>query len=216
MKKDNNLKRLKKRKVLLSALSVVLVTILAVSLAFMGVGLSRQSKLEKIDFSALNGLASRTIMFIGDGMGENHIKNTEAYYGEQTFMRSLGVDGFVSTFSNNVGLPTDSAAAGSALATGQKFNNGEVARHGGKNVQSIAEYAKQRGMGVGIVTTDSLSGATPASFSSHANNRGDTSAIIEGQINDYVDLYLGAGKDTYQKYKTRFENKGFTFATSFD
>ncbi len=216
MKKDNNLKRLKKRKVLLSALSVVLVTILAVSLAFMGVGLSRQSKLEKIDFSALNGLASRTIMFIGDGMGENHIKNTEAYYGEQTFMRSLGVDGFVSTFSNNVGLPTDSAAAGSALATGKKFNNGEVARHGGKNVQSIAEYAKQRGMGVGIVTTDSLSGATPASFSSHANNRGDTSAIIEGQINDYVDLYLGAGKDTYQKYKTRFENKGFTFATSFD
>lgn len=130
------------------------------------------------------------------------------------FMRSLGADGFVTTFSNNVGIPTDSAAAGSALATGQKFNNGEVARHGGNNVKSIAEYAKEKGLGVGIVTTDNLYGATPASFSSHANNRGDTSEIIKGQINDVVDLYLGAGKDEYTKYKSQFESKGFTFATS--
>lgn len=59
------------------------------------------------------------MLFIGDGMGENHIKTTETYYGERAFMRSLGADGFVTTFSNNVGIPTDSAAAGSALATGQ-------------------------------------------------------------------------------------------------
>ncbi|UKI48707.1 MAG: alkaline phosphatase [Clostridiales bacterium] len=113
-------------------------------------------------------------------------------------------------------MPTDSAAAGSALATGQKFNNGEVARHGGNNVKSIAEYAKEKGLGVGIVTTDKLYGATPASFSSHANNRGDTSEIIKGQINYVVDLYLGAGKDEYTKYKSQFESKGFTFATSFN
>lgn len=66
------------------------------------------------------------------------------------------------------------------------------------------------------MTTDNLYGATPASFSSHANNRGDTSEIIKGQINDVVDLYLGAGKDEYTKYKSQFESKGFTFATSFN
>lgn len=203
-------------KILLWVVSAALVAILSVSLAFMGVALNRTKNLYKTDFSRLHGLASKTVLFIGDGMGENHIKTTETYYGERAFMRSLGADGFVTTFSNNVGLPTDSAAAGSALATGQKFNNGEVARHGGNNVKSVAEYAKEKGLGVGIVTTDNLYGATPASFSSHANNRGDTSEIIKGQINDVVDLYLGAGKGEYTKYKSQFESKGFTFATSFN
>lgn len=203
-------------KILLWVVSAALVAILSVSLAFMGVALNRTKNLYKTDFSDLTGLASKTVLFIGDGMGENHIKTTETYYGEKAFMRSLGADGFVTTFSNNVGIPTDSAAAGSALATGQKFNNGEVARHGGNNVKSVAEYAKEKGLGVGIVTTDKLYGATPASFSSHANNRGDTSEIIKGQINDVVDLYLGAGKDEYTKYKSQFESKGFTFATSFN
>lgn len=201
---------------MLWVVSAALVAILSVSLAFMGVALNRTKNLYKTDFSRLHGLASKTVLFIGDGMGENHIKTTETYYGERAFMRSLGADGFVTTFSNNVGLPTDSAAAGSALATGQKFNNGEVARHGGNNVKSVAEYAKEKGLGVGIVTTDNLYGATPASFSSHANNRGDTSEIIKGQINDVVDLYLGAGKGEYTKYKSQFESKGFTFATSFN
>lgn len=203
-------------KILLWVVSAALVAILSVSLAFMGVALNRTKNLYKTDFSRLHGLASKTVLFIGDGMGENHIKTTETYYGERAFMRSLGADGFVTTFSNNIGLPTDSAAAGSALATGQKFNNGEVARHGGNNVKSVAEYAKEKGLGVGIVTTDNLYGATPASFSSHANNRGDTSEIIKGQINDVVDLYLGAGKGEYTKYKSQFESKGFTFATSFN
>lgn len=203
-------------KILLWVVSAALVAILSVSLAFMGVALNRTKNLYKTDFSDLTGLASKTVLFIGDGMGENHIKTTETYYGERAFMRSLGADGFVTTFSNNVGIPTDSAAAGSALATGQKFNNGEVARHDGNNVKSVAEYAKEKGLGVGIVTTDNLYGATPASFSSHANNRGDTSEIIKGQINDVVDLYLGAGKDEYTKYKSQFESKGFTFATSFN
>lgn len=203
-------------KILLWVVSAALVAILSVSLAFMGVALNRTKNLYKTDFSDLTGLASKTVLFIGDGMGENHIKTTETFYGERAFMRSLGADGFVTTFSNNVGIPTDSAAAGSALATGQKFNNGEVARHGGNNVKSVAEYAKEKGLGVGIVTTDNLYGATPASFSSHANNRGDTSEIIKGQINDVVDLYLGAGKGEYTKYKSQFESKGFTFATSFN
>lgn len=108
-------------KILLWVVSAALVAILSVSLAFMGVALNRTKNLYKTDFSDLTGLASKTVLFIGDGMGENHIKTTETYYGERAFMRSLGADGFVTTFSNNVGIPTDSAAAGSALATGQNL-----------------------------------------------------------------------------------------------
>ena len=98
-------------KILLWVVSAALVAILSVSLAFMGVALNRTKNLYKTDFSDLTGLASKTVLFIGDGMGENHIKTTETYYGERAFMRSLGADGFVTTFSNNVGIPTDSAAA---------------------------------------------------------------------------------------------------------
>ena len=68
-------------KILLWVVSAALVAILSVSLAFMGVALNRTKNLYKTDFSDLTGLASKTVLFIGDGMGENHIKTTETYYG---------------------------------------------------------------------------------------------------------------------------------------
>lgn len=64
------------------------------------------------------------------------------------FMTSFEKKGFVSTFSNSLVSPTDSAAAASALATGQKFDNKEVSRHNGIDVETISEIAKKQELGL--------------------------------------------------------------------
>jgi len=194
---------------------VLILSFLAVSIfgTFLGVSISRKNQINTVDFTKVMGSANKTILFVGDGMGENHIKVTSSYYGKEMFMTSLAVSGKVSTFSRDMIYPTDSAAAASALATGKKYNNKEVSHHAGKDVESISEFAKSKGYGVGIVTTDNLYGATPAGFSSHANNRGDTDVIISGQINSEIDLFLGAGASKYSEYKTQIEEKGFVFSS---
>lgn len=154
--------------------------------------------------------ANKCVLFIGDGMGENHIKNAEAYLGKKMCFNDFEKQGYVVTDSLDLFGPTDSAAAASAMATGKKYKNSSIA-YDNKNIQSISEYAKSIGLGVGIITTDDLSGATPAGFSAHAKKRGDTIDIILSQIESKVDLFLGSGYNTYYPYKEQIEEKGYKF-----
>lgn len=203
-----------KRKKIILAISMVVVLLgLSVLGWYLSIIISR--KKHDYDFNDLNKTVSKVVLFIGDGMGENHVKLTSTYYDKPMYMTSLGISGHITTYSNAIAFPTDSAAAGSALATGRKYDNGEVARHKGKDIESISELAKKNGLGVAVVTTDSLTGATPASFSSHANNRGDSDDIIKGQLSSNIDLFLGSGKDAYLPYKTSFEERGYTFSTDY-
>ena len=197
---------MKRKKIIIISISLVITIIFAIFGGFLGLILSRNTQLNTIDFSEITGSSKKVVLFIGDGMGVNHVKATSSYYEKQMFMTSLEYQGMVSTFSNSLFSPTDSAAAASSLATGRKFNNKEVSRHNGIDITTISEKAKNKGLGVGIVTTDNLYGATPASFSSHANNRGDTKQIVLAQAKSNIDLFLGAGKTTYEAYKNLFEN----------
>lgn len=202
---------MKRKKIIIISISLVITIIFAIFGGFLGLILSRNAQLNTIDFSEITGSSKKVVLFIGDGMGVNHVKATSSYYEKQMFMTSLEYQGMVSTFSNSLFSPTDSAAAASSLATGRKFNNKEVSRHNGIDITTISEKAKNKGLGVGIVTTDNLYGATPASFSSHANNRGDTKQIVLAQAKSNIDLFLGAGKTTYEAYKNLFENNGYNY-----
>lgn len=204
----------KRTKIIVAILSILMLIAVSVLGAFIGIKVQRKNQQNTMDFSSLVSSANKTVLFIGDGMGENHIKVASAFYEKEMFMTSFEKKGFVSTFSNSLVSPTDSAAAASALATGQKFDNKEVSRHNGIDVETISEIAKKTGIGVGIVTTDSLDGATPASFSSHANRRGDSDEIIKGQIESQIDLFLGAGKNTYDNFQSEIEGKGFAYSSN--
>lgn len=200
----------KKRKIIIS-ICVVFSIIFAICGGFLGLIISRNTRLNTIDFSKIFGSSNKVVLFIGDGMGFNHIKATSSFYEREMFMTTFENQGQVSTFSNALFSPTDSAAAASSLATGKKYDNKEVSRHRGTDIQTISELAKAKGLGVGIVTTDNLYGATPASFSSHANKRGDTDQIILGQTKSGIDLFLGAGKNTYENYKQLFLDEGYNY-----
>ena len=156
----------------------------------------------------------KVILFIGDGMGFNHVANTELYYGEQTYFSSFKTKLKVQTDSldsSDGKTPTDSAAAATALATGVKVYNQSVSMLNGENLTSITELAKRKGIGAGVVTSDTLYGATPSAFTAHATNRNKTDKIIESQLNSPVDLLLGSGSYYLSKtYAKKFKRKGFS------
>ncbi|MDD4149770.1 MAG: alkaline phosphatase [Bacteroidales bacterium] len=115
-------------------------------------------------------------LFIGDGMGTNHVNLTQAYlksingeigYQDLT-MTKFPISGTCSTYCKNR-LITDSGAAGSAIACGKKANTGVISFYDDLNEGesapiSIAKIAHANSMKVGIITSVSINHATPAAF----------------------------------------------------
>lgn len=101
------------------------------------------------------------IYLIGDGMGLSQVSmlSVESDYQPTAFDRAQNVAMVVTRSANN--RVTDSAAAGTALATGYKTNNGMVGvRPDSSAVVSIMERAVGLGRPAGIVVTSMLQHAT--------------------------------------------------------
>ena len=106
---------------------------------------------------------------------------------------------------------TDSAAGMTAIVTGRKTNNGVLSQgpdairkqSDGAPLQSILEYAEARGLSTGIVTNDSVAGATPAALYAKANDRGKEAEIIlqafSPRRGDGVDVLIGGGRTALTK-----------------
>ena len=116
---------------------------------------------------------------IGDGMGANQVLAAEMYQAElqgrigrvPLTMTSFPVFGMATTYSSSNGI-TDSAAAGTALATGHKTNNGCLGvDKDSVPVISIAEEWHKAGWPVGIMTSVAIDHATPGAFYAHVDNR---------------------------------------------
>ena len=110
--------------------------------------------------------------FIGDGMGMGHVMAAQSYNrevlksDELLLMMQFPVVSMVTTYSTS--RVTDSAAAGTALSTGYKTNNGMLGvTPDSVPVTSIARYLKDAGWGIGIVTTVAPDDATPGAFYAH-------------------------------------------------
>ncbi len=133
-------------------------------------------------------------------MGANQIRLTELYLNAtRTDDRALGFTSFpvksmVTTRSADSAI-TDSAAAGTALATGHKTNNGVVSkdRKLKRAYATIAEKARNRKMRVGILTSVSINHATPAAFYAHHNHRSMYYAIAMDLGPSGFDFFGGGG-----------------------
>lgn len=143
--------------------------------------------------------AKYVFYLIGDGMGINEVSGTELYNKslgigqEKINFNHFPVRTFVTTVSAS-SLVTDSAAGGTALATGTKTYNGAIGVDSDKNpVSSLSEWAKASGAGVGIATSVGINHATPASFYAHAEDRNSYDTIARQLIGSEVDFAAGGG-----------------------
>lgn len=115
--------------------------------------------------------------YIGDGMGLAPVNATETYRRqvlgatEPLAMNQLPQVGWLTTWSASSPV-TDSAAAGTALATGSKTRNGMLGMNADTvSVTSVAEELFAKGWGVGLTTSVYPDDATPGAFYAHVPSR---------------------------------------------
>ena len=121
------------------------------------------------------------ILIIGDGMDDHQITIARNYLVGSRGTLLLDEMPFrgvaqVLTIDEVSGLPVyvaDSANTATALATGQVTSRGRIATSAGNDLDlpTIVEIASREGYRTGLVTTSSITDATPASFAAHVSSR---------------------------------------------
>ncbi|WP_316252498.1 alkaline phosphatase [Bacillus aquiflavi] len=145
-----------------------------------------------------NGKVKNVIFMIPDGFSSSYATNYRWYKGEESVMDSMLV-GMMKTHSANSEV-TDSAAAGTAMATGEKTNNGMISiSPDGKELYTILEAAEDKGKATGLVATSTITHATPAVFASHVASRSNEEEIAPQLIENDVDVLLGGGKKFFSE-----------------
>ena len=133
------------------------------------------------------------IYLIGDGMGFGAVTSLLLSEDNVTGFEQAPVIGLSETCSAD-NYVTDSAAGGTALATGTRTNNGFVgADPEGKQLTSILRKAQDKGMKTAIIVNTTLTEATPAAFYAGVTSRKMTYDIAKQFTESGVDLAIGGG-----------------------
>lgn len=136
------------------------------------------------------------ILMIGDGMGADYVSASLILLEQETFKR-FPYSGFSITGSANKKI-TDSAAGATALSTGYRTNNYMLALDTlGNPLSTILEEAKAKGKSVGVVSTSSVTHATPAAFISHSDSRAKEFEIADQFVSVQPDVVIGGGTNFF-------------------
>ena len=160
------------------------------------------------------------IYLIGDGMGLGSVSmmQIEGGYAPTIFDEAENI-ALQKTYSADNRV-TDSAASGTALASGYKTNNTFVGcTPDGVAVESLMDVAKAEGKATGVVVTTYLQHATPAAFYAHTPSRHNYHIITEQLVGSSLDVAIGGGMGHFKEvYKEEVEdvisNHGFTLVES--
>lgn len=137
--------------------------------------------------------AKNIILMIGDGMGTSQIYAGLIAKNGRLNMEEFPITGFSKTTSAD-DLITDSAAAGTAMATGTKTNNGMVGLDPENDrLENILEISEKDGKSTGLVATSTITHATPASFIAHVKSRNDYERIAMQFLETDIDVFIGGG-----------------------
>ncbi|WP_303317058.1 alkaline phosphatase [Flavivirga abyssicola] len=133
------------------------------------------------------------IFLIGDGNGLAQISSAVLANNGKLSLTQLKSIGLIKTQSADDFI-TDSAAGGTAFATGVKTNNRAIGTNiNGESIKNITEILHHRGFSTGCITTDEITGATPASFYAHQADRSDVKNISNDLIHSKLNLFVGGG-----------------------
>jgi len=166
------------------------------------------------------------IIFIGDGMGYNHV-DVSSYYqfgeaGKQVYenfpvkfgMSTHMIDGEIynpdsawTNFKYVLKRPTDSAASATTLATGTKTYNSAISVDTSKaELTTVMERAEIVGKSTGVVSSVPFSNATLAVFAAHNENRNNYREIAEEMIMESkIDVIMGGGNPLFNPDGTLIE-----------
>ena len=159
------------------------------------------------------------ILMIGDGMGYEHVelaRLVEAGVNGTLGMQRFDWNSSALTYSMDSAI-TDSAAAGTAMSTGNKTNNQYIAVDAtGHTLDTILEYAQTLDKSTGIVSTATVYHATPASFMTHVLDRNNYSEITRQIVEEAeVDVILGGGIAGFtSEHITTMETNGYSIVNS--
>jgi alkaline phosphatase len=205
---------------------------IAVATTILTLGISTVSdagdRSESLKQNIVGGRAKNVILLIGDGMGDSEItiaRNYSVGAAGRLALDTLPLTGAYTTYSlqeSNPKLPDyvpDSAATGTAWATGSKTSNGRISTTAGtdQDLKTILELAAERGFLTGDVSTAELTDATPAVLVAKVASRscqgpqdmascpqdlksaGGPGSIAEQSIERSVNVLLGGGKQRYDQ-----------------
>ncbi len=149
--------------------------------------------------AAAQAEVKNVILLVGDGLGMGQIDLTRYLAGDKDHeleLMKLPETGTMMT-SSTEGV-SDSAAAGTAMATGHKTYNGAVAvNENGSELDSVLDFAQNRRKATGVISTNTVTDATPASFIASVEDRGMGAEIAKQALDNEVDLMLGGGREDF-------------------
>jgi alkaline phosphatase len=181
-------------------------------------------------------IAQYIVLMVADGWGANHIAAAAGYSGSPPpydawprYWISTHADGgsydpelIWSDFNHALTGATDSAAAATALYTGEKTANGRVSVNsaGNERLRTLSERAQEMGKATGVVSSVYVSHATPGAWMAHNDSRLNGYAIADegfwgdpnttGTITDHIryggghgptqpqDVIIGSGHPGWQ------------------
>ncbi|RTE52053.1 alkaline phosphatase [Arenibacter aquaticus] len=154
------------------------------------------------------------ILLIGDGNGLTQISSSVLANGGSTTLTQLKSIGFIKTQSSD-DFTTDSAAAGTALATGEKTYNRSIGLDNNQQpLLNITELLHQHQYVSGCITTDKVVGATPSAFYAHQKDRDDIPGITRDLLKSKLSLFVGGGASNFNKQE--LEEHHFTMLEDLD
>ncbi|MGB1349416.1 MAG: alkaline phosphatase [Flavobacteriaceae bacterium] len=148
-----------------------------------------------------NQFPKNIIFLISDGTGLSQISSAYFYKNESVNYSRFNDIGLIETYSSDNYI-TDSAASATAFATGEKTYNGAIGvSEDFKPVNNLIELASLKGVNTGLVSTSSITHATPASFFAHTISRDFEDEIAMQLAKSEVDYFAGGGMNFFENRK---------------
>ena len=153
---------------------------------------------------------------IGDGMGLPQIALSYHTIDGNLALSSFPVVGLQKTYSKSH-LITDSGAAATAIACGEKtYNNAIGLSADTLPIKNLVEIAEEHEWMTGLVVTSTVVHATPAAFFAHEVYRGFYEQIAADMVESGLDFIVGGGRKYFRdrafddrNLLKEFESKGY-------
>ncbi len=138
------------------------------------------------------------ILMIADGLGTTQLTAAFTANAGNLYMTNMPYSGYVTTQSAD-NYNTDSAAAGTAFATGERTNNGAISVDTNMNpLTTILEIAEKNGKATGLVSSSAITHATPAAFIAHNESRNNYEEIAADFLDTDIDIFIGGGRKFFE------------------